>query len=232
LDQNDQDDQEKPEPVVATPRREPSAYLAAESSRKVRAETKAGVAASAGTIVGSMLGAGLEGYWQERENIQLALSYGAARRDFVEPLREDVERSTIDLSQADGSARLLLLQGRYFFGNSFFVGAGVGLRTIRLDLRIDDRLSGEYLGGDFQTNSPVLHFSLGNRWTWPEGFVMGADWLAVSVPVNSDSEVNLFSSPSINRDLQDLQDDTESLLDKLGQSPSYQLALLYLGYTF
>jgi hypothetical protein len=78
------------------------------------------------------------------------------------------------------------LQAKHFFGNSFFVGAGIATK------KIIAKESGFFSSGSLVSNFEIeqqvttrgLEFGLGNRWQWRH-FTLGGDWLGIYAPSSS-----------------------------------------------
>ena len=71
--------------------------------------------------------------------------------------------------------------GRYFFGNSFNMAAGLGFYRSVLKYS-ETYYSSDDFSGKVTMNSLVLPISIGNMWS-PLGLTLGCDWIGLIIPI-------------------------------------------------
>ena len=85
-----------------------------------------------------------------------------------------------------------------FFGNSFYIEAGIDQREVSYSETQSDIVAGNYWF-NFKGSSTVASLVIGNQWQW-QNFTIGCDWVGIGIPVahtitsENDSGDNVWSS--------------------------------------
>lgn len=89
---------------------------------------------------------------------------------------------------------LATARAKYFFANSFYAQAGLGMRSLDLQDTGDAIFAtGKDESTKFHATSLVGEVGIGNRWQW-SGFTMGCDWVGYVQPVAQLGESESFGS--------------------------------------
>jgi hypothetical protein len=136
-----------------------------------------------------------------------------------------------DLSVGDAlklNAKLITARAFYYFGNSFYVNAGLGLRTYKVDVSLENAVVG---AGDVKesvsTSNLGLDVGIGNRWQW-SGFWLGVDWAGYFLPVTKSGDDKVNVSGANPDDVKSAQNDMNSL----ASAGTPHLLRLSLGWAF
>jgi hypothetical protein len=193
------------------------------NSEQARSEKSFFALGKAGFALGAIPGAGLEGGYNLNAQSQILASYNRGEIDLKDEM--STSRYSPTYTKALVVSQELDAQYRRFFGNSFNLIGGLGYRQIDIDVEAYDVVGkGSYTT---RTDSFVAITSIGNLWTWDNGFSLGARWIGVSVPLSSSSE------SSYNEDgLLVNKEEVEDLNDKIGKTVAVQLPMLQVGYMF
>ena len=143
--------------------------------------------------------------------------------------------STDQTSTVSGNAKLQgtvgYLYGRYFFGNSFNIMAGLGVRSATIKYLIEESSLKLALDGKIDIQSIALPVFIGNRWTFKPGFTIGCDWIGAFVPLSGSAKSSLSGNVP-NELISDLNDKYLSLGEDLAHKTSLTFFLTSLGWAF
>ncbi len=177
---------------------------------------------------------------------QFVLSYGAAASYNIQPnlaagLTVLTGSRSISESTTDGgltissSAKLDGMAaygyGRYFFGNSFNVTGGLGLRSATIKYEVDAPSIVTHVDGKIDIQSIVLPVFIGNRWTWDSGFTIGCDWIGIMIPISGSTKGSINGTLT-NDSMKKLNQDLVDLGDSLAHTTSTTLFLTSIGWAF
>lgn len=122
------------------------------------------------------------------------------------------------------------LLARRYVGNSFHWIFGFYKNDLRAKLGDDilDDMSDTSID-DVKVSGLGVSLGLGNRWQWKNGFILGMDWVRMSIP--------LFDKKVDNDALNNIEDDNDLSrvrdgLQKFKNVPTFILLGLKLGYSF
>lgn len=129
--------------------------------------------------------------------------------------------------------RLTTVKVRKYWNSTFNLTAGLGERRFAFELgnRILDEIAEDQLPEQtlIEVHRYIFTTSLGNRWHFPGGFVVGADWLDLAVPFGPARTEN-----GVVALLKD-EDDRRSanrFISYLQKMPTISLVKVHLGYAF
>jgi hypothetical protein len=187
------------------------------------------VSARVGDFIGGISGAGVE---LARVH-DPALQYGVLLMTGGRDLRDRVDdNDAVELERFEATGQLALARVRWFPGNNFHVGGGIGVRRIAFQIDVADRLDAGHATTEAQATSIVLAAAVGNQWSWGNGFVLGADWLGYAVPLTSAYSSSVKTDGSATDDLDELSRVVDDSARRLGTVPSSMLLVVELGYLF
>jgi hypothetical protein len=159
-----------------------------------------------------LLGAGLAGgYYLNPDNL-LELSYHKAELDFA----------IIKISTTLTELRL-----KHWFGNSFYLNGGVGLRTVEGEASLEPILGEEDISSTVSASSIGATIAIGNRWQW-EYFTIGCDWIGEFLPVAKTEAEVTDSSDAAEDDVEEAKGDANDL----ALTNSSMALRFYLGASF
>lgn len=181
-----------------------------------------------GFLVGTMLGVGAESGYQPNSNLQFGLDFGYGKKNLD---AEDDGSNTIKTTQFEISAMMLTGFARYFFGNSFYLGMGAGMRNIQYILAMEDS-QGSRLKIEGSANSAVISPHLGNVWAFDNGFYLGCEWLGYSIPLTSSASSTTETSGTLSITLESLAKINQALAEEIGKVPSFRFLMVHLGVSF
>ena len=160
--------------------------------------------------------------------IQFGLDYLTGSEDFRDKIGD---QPPVYTTKASASGMAVYGWARYFTGNSFNFGAGLGQRTASLAYGIEDRSLNITLEGTANISSIIVPVFFGNQWMWDGGFTIGVDWLEAMIPISGSSSSTTSSNVS-DPGLKKLSDDTAELGLKLAKTTTLTLFLTSIGWTF
>ncbi len=94
--------------------------------------------------------------------------------------------------------KILSVKAKYFFANSFYVDAGLGMEIWNTSYRVVNDGSGadsQKLTADL--SNVGVEFHIGNQWQW-DGFTLGCDWIGGFAAVSNSSSFG--SAEGLNQD--------------------------------
>ena len=143
--------------------------------------------------------------------------------------------STDQASTVSGNAKIQgtvgYVYGRYFFGNSFNMMTGLGVRSASIKYILEESSLKLAVDGKIDIQSIALPVFIGNRWTFKSGFTIGCDWIGAFVPLSGSAKSSL-SGNLPNEMISDLNDKYLSLGKDLTHKTSMTLFLTSLGWAF
>jgi hypothetical protein len=115
-----------------------------------------------------------------------------------------------------------------FFGNSFYVKAGMDQRHINLKYSYIGFLSPNFnTAYGFKSDSTAASLVIGNQWQW-NSFTLGCDWIGMSVPIVESTSKEFQSGNFDSIDKRNLEDDKRRFTKNgIGQGLRF-----YLGASF
>ena len=225
-----EDDTGDTEPQEKKGRTEQSRSADDGSSTYARSIKSGSVALRYGNIIGGLSGAGGDAYWFHPSGWQLGGAAYTASTDLKSSIKEDSSAVRLNKAKVDGS--LILIQGRYYLGNSFHLTGGIGQRTIRADFDAESTVTSDRILIDVEVSSWVLQMAIGNTWFWTNGFFIGADWIGYAYPLSSTRKVSSHATGAVSASLKDIQKTGEDLADTLGKTGSGMVLVLNVGFAF
>lgn len=201
------------------------------SSERVRKSKDFGISLGFGMPIAPIPGYALGAYYQVFTNLQLGLDYSAGSIDLSDTLPAD---GATDVRAFELNTSLTQLYAKWFVGNSFYLGLGLGMRSV--DSTIDIKAVAQDVGikGTIEANTTAFSIRLGNQWSWDSGVTLGIDWLGYTMPLGADSKASIaqYGTAPQTEDLKDLQKDAEDAADSIGKAGTVTLLLLSLGFAF
>ncbi len=76
------------------------------------------------------------------------------------------------------------LRLKHWFGNSFYVNGGAGLRSITGEATLEPLTGTDDIKSSVKASSFGASLSIGNRWQW-EYFSIGCDWVGTFQPLST-----------------------------------------------
>lgn len=193
-------------------------------SQKVRSLKTGGVALRTGLMFGGVSGNGADGFINLGNRFQLGLFYG---------------KGSVGLKTEGGSSSgtleadidMKLIQGRYFLGNSFFVGAGLGKRNFNLQSVFSGDIGSATMNAKFDTN--VGHLMIGNLWSFRNGFFIGCDWVSYTMPFSfKEKEASVETDGDLGMIKNEMDKLNKDTINTLGKLSSTNVLVAYLGWMF
>jgi hypothetical protein len=119
----------------------------------------------------------------------------------------------------------------YPFRESFFLGVGMGRQTLEAS-RSED-IAGSMTRVEASMDSTLLVPQIGWRWVWDSGLWLGTE-IGVQIPISNSGRVTTNGSAAVQMDpsYAELEDDVESIIDKIGDLPLPQMAFAQIGFFF
>ncbi|MBP9706057.1 MAG: hypothetical protein KBD78_00330 [Oligoflexales bacterium] len=204
------------------------------SSTSARLNKKASVEGRLGFIVAPISGTGVGAFFHVNQNLHVGISHVSGTYDFSDDV-DAPEDTTSTMEQADLKASLTQVFARYFVGNSFYLSGGLGQRKVQADLDVRSTVFDHRINGSIKADSTVLNVSIGNAWSWDNGFFIGCEWVGLTVPLsNSNSGELTLSGTGVEEDAEfkKLKNDTEDVAELFGESTMASLLILHLGWAF
>jgi len=200
-------------------------------SERARSGKIAGVGLAIGGGAVPIITSGFDGFWVPSESWQLGLRVLSGTLDLTDAVPKT---DGAELKKATFGVSFVQVQGRWFPGNSFNLGLGLGQRTVKAEFDIESKLARVGVEGEIKATTTVLNITIGNQWMWDSGFFLGVDWLGYAMPLGSSTSGKLEqtgSAPATD-DLSKLQKDSEDLAKTLGETGTVSLFMLQLGFAF
>jgi hypothetical protein len=159
------------------------------------------------------------GYFLDRSSMIIAEVTGSdykTNQDSSFGGKYDVEGSTIGVHY------------KKFFGNSFYVKAGVDQRHVDLKYSYTSSLSSNFnTAYGFKSDSTAASLVIGNQWQW-KNFTLGCDWIGMTVPFIESTSGEFLSANADSIDVRGLKEDKRRLSENgIGQGLRF-----YLGASF
>ncbi len=208
------------------PIKRPAAGYELDESSEIRANHQYGAGARMG--LGAALNfvtTGVEAFWGK--DLQIGMSYYQARTDFRSEL-SDAERESIPVLNAYLS--YFGLSGRYFLGNSFYIGYGMGHRRVMFRYLVEE--GSNSVSGDILAESLIVVGTVGNIWSFTSGLFLGADWFVANIPFRSGYRVTTEATGQGSNFLQLMQQTSEEIADHESRAITLGSLQLFLGYAF
>ncbi len=197
-----------------------------------RTKFKAGFGINAGVVSAPFTGGGVSGFLALKPNLQIGFiaQKGVGEIDITSAL-PSLETNVFDkITTATTIATVYI---RYFWGNSFFIKAGLSKRDFELDSKILNKLNPEEENNarlSVSSSAPV--FSMGNYWIQQNGFYWGAEWIGLvpSVFWNYRVSLNLADQSSLNNP--EILADLNKIAEAGGKAPTIQFINIATGVMF
>jgi hypothetical protein len=205
-------------------------------SEHARLNRTFGVNALVGMPVFPFPGGGIDGFFMITPNLHVGLALTAGRLDLKsqadkEDDDDDDDDKDATLKKLQGSSTLVLVHARYFVLNSLNVGAGLGHRKISADYEVESHDETARVKGSIDTTSIVAHFTIGNQWTWDNGFTIGADWFGVTPSLHSKTDTDSSTTGVPDDETADTNKDTKKFVEQFGKT-TFEIATLHVGWLF
>jgi hypothetical protein len=127
------------------------------------------------------------------------------------------------------SEKRMVLQARYFTGNSFNLMFGVFSNDLKAELSGSIISSITTADDLLRVETQGITFGIGNRWQFDNGLSFGVDWFRINYASFKNKVTDKVSEHLTD---QDDKDDLEDTIDKLKNIPTLVLFGLSLGYSF
>lgn len=154
-------------------------------SSDARSTKEFGFAGTSGFVGGGINASGFELVHLLGAPTQLGFGYMRGTRSAVNAKAaksNECHTAGFLTSECEHEVTLITAHVRHFLGNSFNVRLALGTEQHRINYRAKsdsqqpDEISVEKNGVDF-----ISTVSIGNHWTWPNGFNLGVDWVGVDL---------------------------------------------------
>jgi hypothetical protein len=150
-----------------------------------------------------------------------------------ENLDDEVDNTdTVVVDEFRSTAQLALLRLRWFPSPTFFVSAGAGVRRLSFHIAISDREDAGRAITEAEATSLVASTSIGNQWSWSNGFFLGADWIGYTVPLVKTYSSRVETEGAATDELSSLSATAEDAARELGSVPSILLLVVEAGLRF
>tara|TARA_B100001094_G_C18083991_1_gene746764 strand:- start:18 stop:725 length:708 start_codon:yes stop_codon:yes gene_type:complete len=208
-----------------------SSKVAGESSKAARENKKAAVGVKAGNTFGGIQGTGIFAHYFLSSSLQVGGQYIAGSLDIGSDLQD---QGAVSSTNSVLSGSMFALMARYYFGNSFFLSGGLGQRLIEGNLRFEEAQTVNFLELNTESSSTVAIITIGNVWSWDNGFFLGAEWLGASVPMSSGYSSKTSTNLPVAGDAEfaEIVDSAEDLAKEMGEATAMMSLLLNIGFSF
>ena len=138
------------------------------------------------------------------------------------------------LSLDRSTAQIIVVSGqaKYFFGNSFYVGAGIGYRSLSMDITISETTTGDFFNFSVDGTAIVTDVTIGNMWSFDNGLYVGFDWIGFILPLTSSYELSTQSEgefAALQEQLEAISNDTAQ---EINSTTLIALLVLNVGMMF
>jgi hypothetical protein len=198
-------------------------------SGAVRAQKPIGLSFNVTPVSDYMLMYGGNASFSFGPDFESSLMVLAGSQDFKKIFPEDAQFA---VTKANGSAFQIMANGRYFFGNSFSVLAGLGYRNGTVSFDVSAKQSQVSVASKATAQSVILFSAIGNHWAFDNGFTLGCDWIAASLPLSQSGSHTLTTTGLTASEQTTLKNIMSDLATDLGGITSLTLALVNVGYRF
>ncbi|MEI6399610.1 MAG: hypothetical protein WCO71_12650, partial [Pseudomonadota bacterium] len=170
-------------------------------SQDARQTRNYGVSGRLGGVARGLLGIGVEGYKMLDGNLQIGGTVmaggGDVSGDVSNPAGHSSTSDTVKMWET-----IVAGQARWFFGNSFALGASVGYQDSTVEYGVGPSRPTSNVDGSINGRAVFIGGSIGNHWTYDNGFTIGCDWLGFMVPIAKKVSVGgrYYNSPSDKED--------------------------------
>ncbi len=226
-----QTDQLSPSEIHAEPGYSTSNTPSKGASWSARNGRKFQATVGGGFIVFPVTGLGLSGAYTLSPRLTLGLSYLTGSVTMNDEELDSSSRDARTTSRLEVDASLLLLQARFFVGNSFYVTALAGQRQLEARINVDT-IYGDGVSDKINVNSAVVGASIGNEWTFANGLTLGADWIGLTVPVASSVSSSTGSYGTVSERQKELAADGEDAAESLGKTTTALGLVSSIGLRF
>ena len=217
--------------IEASPTAKKSAITASydnESSRGIREGQKANVDLLYTPLSDFVLQGGLGVSYNMKPDLGLGVHYLTGSKSISYESSDNGSKVT-GSAKAQGSAGYAY--GRYFFGNSFNMMAGLGMRNATIDYTIEESSLNLKLKGKIEIQSIAVPVFIGNRWTFSSGFTIGCDWVGAFIPLSGKAKSSLDGNLSSST-IAEINEKFVSMGDDLAHKTSITLLLTSIGWAF
>lgn len=129
--------------------------------------------------------------------------------------------------------KLTTIKMRKYWASSFNLTAGIGEREMAFELgsTLLDRIPENKIPNKklIEIKRYILTFGIGNRWHFPKGFTVGADWLEIAAPVGK-ARVQSEIVDAIENDSD--RKNAKKAISYLQNLPTINVVKLSMGYSF
>jgi hypothetical protein len=216
----------------------PSSSANDDASAHAREGHQFGVNAVAGMPVFPFPGGGIDGFYMITPDLHVGLSATFGRLDLKSRADkksddddDDDDDNDANLKKLQGKTQLIMVHARWFVLNSLNVGAGLGHRKVSADYEVESSDETAKIKGSIDTTSVVAHFTIGNQWTWDNGFTIGADWFGVTPALSSKTDTDYSTTGVPDDKTKDLNKDTKKFNEQFGKT-TFEVATLHVGWLF
>lgn len=221
-------------PVLAEPKRQKRQQATSElpsagASADARAKRHSFGALRAGNFMGGITGTGFDAGYIHDAARQFFLHVMAGTADLKDQVKDD---AVVTLDHFEARGLVVKAAARFFFGNSFHVTGGVGLRRVGFDMELVDRASTGSVTTRAEARSVVISLDVGNVWAWDNGFFLGADWIGYSQPLTSSYRSSVETEGTASGAIHELSDIVDDSARDLGSLASTQFLVLDVGFMF
>lgn len=203
-------------------------------SAKNRAKKKFGISARSELFGGHLTVRGFELSYNFTSRIQFAASHLNGRYkkyyNFINAI-EDTKKLTNFKASQDFVHTYAM--AKYFFGNSFNIGAGLGQRKTILNYSfspVQGTPTAVTESGEIISTSSTFFFNIGNTWTLDDGIFVGIDWISIANPL--DTQIKSTRSNATDPELSYFHEESVKYVEEHGQKETDEFLTLNLGISF
>ncbi len=154
-----------------------------ESSESVRSGKTVGASLRMGYFLSEIFGTGVEGFVNTGPKFQLGFLAVVGVSD-LKGGSDFKDNDFLELVKYEASGDFCALQGRYFFTDSFSLVGGIGYRKIKINIQMAAKETDDVFNQKVDISNITANVDIGNIWTWPNGFFVGADWVGLVIPLS------------------------------------------------
>jgi len=195
------------------------------TSSYARGTKNIGIAGRVGYFTG-LLDYGAEAFWQIKKELSVGGMFLLGS--------ESLNKTNAGLVSKGGiSSYQFSAQSRFYVMNNFAINGGLAYRMISATVTVEDQFdSSNFVTAGFDANSIALNASIGNHWTWTNGFTVGCDWIGWQQVISSSYSTNVSGGGFASSATSDALPMVEIIAKEVSQASLLQLLMVSVGFMF
>lgn len=198
------------------------------TSKDVRKKKKVVAAMRAGYL-GGIFSFGAEADFMPVSRAQYGALFMFGDLDLAPAIKHD---ESVVINEAVVKGNLMMLQGRFFFGNSLHASAGLGMRKFGFSIDIQDSTGLGRVKIEGEASGLAAFASIGNTWAWKAGYFVGMDWIGWGQPLTKNYTSSVATEGLANGALAQVQVIAEDQAKQLAATPTPAFLILNAGWMF